>query len=51
MKNAILYIGFVWILFGRGRPLNDLENRKLEELLETVQRPARYTGSEMNAVV
>ena len=31
--------------------MNDLENRKLEELLETVQRPARYTGGEMNAVV
>ena len=30
--------------------MNDLENRKLEELLETVQRPARYTGGEMNAV-
>ncbi|MBR5111193.1 MAG: TIGR03960 family B12-binding radical SAM protein [Clostridia bacterium] len=27
-----------------------MENRKLEALLETVQRPARYTGGEMNAV-
>ena len=32
------------------RPLNDLENAKLERLLETVQKPARYTGGEMNAV-
>ncbi|MBQ7656605.1 MAG: B12-binding domain-containing radical SAM protein, partial [Clostridia bacterium] len=31
--------------------MNSLENKKLEELLETVQRPARYTGGEMNAVV
>ena len=30
--------------------MNDLENAKLERLLETVQKPARYTGGEMNAV-
>ena len=30
--------------------MNELENQKLERLLETVQKPARYTGGEMNAV-
>ena len=30
--------------------MNEAEIAKLERLLETVQRPARYTGGEMNAV-
>ena len=29
--------------------MNDLENAKLERLLETVQKPARYIGGEMNS--
>ena len=32
-------------------PLNELENARLERLLETVQKPARYIGGEMNSVV
>ena len=44
-----MYIGFTCGLSG-GIPLNELENQKLERLLETVQKPARYTGGEMNAV-
>ena len=30
--------------------MNEQENARLERLLETVQRPARYIGGEMNAV-
>ena len=30
--------------------MNELENARLEKLLEKVQKPARYTGGEMNAV-
>ena len=31
--------------------MNETENARLERLLETVQKPARYTGGEMNAVI
>ena len=31
--------------------MNEQDNLKLERLLEMVQKPARYTGGEMNAVV
>ena len=31
-------------------PLNEQENARLERLLETVQKPARYIGGEMNSV-
>ncbi|MDD6683735.1 MAG: TIGR03960 family B12-binding radical SAM protein [Clostridiales bacterium] len=31
--------------------MTELENARLEALLETVQKPARYIGGEMNAVV
>ena len=33
-----------------GTILNDIEIAKLEKMLDTVQKPARYTGGEMNSV-
>ena len=30
--------------------MNEQENARLEKLLETVQKPARYIGGEMNSV-
>ena len=36
-------------LDGRAIPLNAADSARLEQLLETVERPARYIGGEMNA--
>ena len=40
-----------YVYLWRDHSLNEQDNLKLERLLEMVQKPARYTGGEMNAVV
>ena len=46
----LYYILVCYADFREVWPLNEQENARLEKLLETVQKPARYIGGEMNSV-